>query len=340
MASQPSEQNGDSADTTGGTGVCVVVPCYREKSHIRDVLTGIGAEVDRIYVVDDACPDKTGLYVRENCADPRITVLTNPENTGVGGATLAGYRQALDDGAEIIVKLDGDGQMNPALIPDLIEPLRAHAADYAKGNRFHSLDGVAGMPKSRIFGNFILSFASKLSSGYWNIFDPTNGFTAIHADVARRLPLDRISRRYFFESDMLFHLGLLRAVVADVPMQARYGDETSGIRIPRVVPEFLYKHYVNTCKRIFLTYFLRETNVATAQLLIGKLLLLFGIVFGAINWIDSEITDVTATAGTVVLAALPIIIGSQLLIAFLGYDVRNVPTEPVHISRSERLKAD
>ncbi len=332
MALSPSDHGTDDMQLSQAgkaNVVAAVIPCYREKAHILAVLGGIGTEVDRIYVVDDACPDKTGLYVRENCIDERVTVLTNPDNKGVGGATLTGYRQALDDGASIIVKLDGDGQMNPANIPALIAPIRNGETDYAKGNRFHSLEGVTGMPVSRIFGNFVLSFASKLSSGYWNIFDPTNGFTAIHATAAERLPLEKISEGYFFESDMLFHLGLLRAVVVDVPMHARYGAETSGIRIPKVVPEFVFKHYMNACKRIFFTYLVRETNVATAQLIFGKLLLLFGIVFGAVNWIESETTGVNASAGTVVLAALPIIIGSQLMIAFLAYDTRNVPSDPI-----------
>ena len=185
------------------------------------------------------------------------------------------------------------------------------------------------MPKSRLFGNFLLSFASKLSSGYWNIFDPTNGFTAIHANAAHALPFSEISQGYFFESDMLYHLGLLRAVVRDMPMEAHYGNETSGIRIPKVVPEFIFKHYINTCRRVFITYFLRETNVATLQLILGNFLLFFGIVFGAINWIESETTGINASAGTVVLAALPIIVGSQLMIAFLSYDTRTVPTEPL-----------
>jgi len=321
-------------------GVAVVIPCYRETAHILDVLSAVGPEVHCIYVVDDACPDGTGQFVRENTEDGRITVLFNPENKGVGGATLAGYRQALDDGATIIIKLDGDGQMDPANIPELIAPIQNGQADYSKGNRFHSLEGVTGMPFSRVFGNFVLSFASKLSSGYWSIFDPTNGYTAIHSTAAGRLPLERLSSGYFFESDMLFHLGMLRAVVVDVPMQARYGSETSGIRIPKVVPEFIFKHYANTCRRIFFTYLVREANVATAQLVLGKLLLIFGIIFGAINWIDSEISDVTASAGTVVLAALPIIVGSQLMIAFLNYDTRNVPTVPLQNRRQPKLQPE
>lgn len=309
--------------------IAVIIPCYRERDHILGVLAGIGPEVGRIYVVDDACPDKTGEFVSSECTDPRVTVLVNDRNRGVGGATLAGYRRALEDGALVMVKLDGDGQMSPAYIPDLIAPVERGEADYVKGNRFHSLNDLADMPKSRIFGNFVLSFASKLSSGYWNIFDPTNGFTAIHAEVVRRLPLDKISEGYFFESDMLYHLGLLRAVVRDMPMQARYGNETSGIRIPRIVPEFIFKHCVNTCGRLFINYFVRETNAATLQLVAGNLLLLFGLVFGAVKWIESESTGVNASAGTVILAALPIIVGSQLMLAFLNYDTRNIPSVPL-----------
>jgi len=309
--------------------IAAVIPCYRETDHILDVLAQIGPEVDQIYVIDDACLDGTGKLVKLNCTDKRIEVIVHAANKGVGGATLTGYRRALNEGAQIIVKLDGDGQMDPLMIPRLIQPILDGLSDYAKGNRFHHLDGISGMPTARIIGNFFLSFASKLSSGYWNIFDPTNGFTAIDAGVAQLLPLDRIASSYFFESDILFHLGQLRAVVHDVPMNARYGNELSGIRIPKIIPEFLARHLVNTYRRIFYAYFVRNPGVATLQLVAGKLLLLFGLIFGAINWIDSVFTDVPATAGTVTLAALPIILGTQLLVSFLNFDSRNIPSEPL-----------
>jgi len=189
---------------------------------------------------------------------------------------------------------------------------------------------TGGMPPVRVTGNMLLSFLSKLSSGYWDVFDPTNGFTAIHARVVRALPLDRISEGFFFESDMLFRLGLMRAVVRDIPMQAHYGSETSAISIPRIIPEFLIKHAVNTCKRIWYAYFVREFSFASIQLVLGNLMLLFGVAYGAYWWHDSAATGVPATAGTVVLAALPIILGSQFLIAFIGHDTRSVPRTPVH----------
>ena len=202
--------------------VAVVIPCYRVRAQILGVLGQIGSTAERIYVVDDACPEKTGAFVQDACEDPRVEVIFNPVNAGVGGAVIEGYKVALRDGMEVIVKLDGDGQMDPALIPDLVRPIAAGDADYTKGNRFYNLERIREMPRLRIVGNALLSLMTKLSAGYWDIFDPTNGFTAIHWKVARQLPFEKISRRYFFETDMLFRLNTIRAVVLDVPMDARY----------------------------------------------------------------------------------------------------------------------
>ncbi len=328
-ASRASSSGPAGADPKGPV-IAVVIPCYRETAHILDVVAAIGGEVERIFVVDDACPDHTGNFVRENCTDSRVEVIVHPRNTGVGGATLTGYSHALAADAGIIVKLDGDGQMDPALIPDLVAPIEEGRADYAKGNRFHDPDGLIRMPTARIFGNLVLSFAAKLSSGYWNIFDPTNGFTAIHARVAERLPFDKISKGFFFESDMLFRLGLMRAAAADIPMRARYGDEESTLKIRSVVLEFAAKHWLNAAKRILYSYFLRDFNIASIHLILGKPLFLFGLIFGAVQWRASIASGTPATAGTVILAALPIILGSQMLIAFVDYDTRNLPRQALH----------
>ena len=184
--------------------VAVVIPSYKVTRHILGVIAGIGPEITRIYVVDDKCPDNSGDFVSANCRDPRVTVVRHEQNQGVGGAVMSGYRAAIADGASVIVKVDGDGQMDGALIPAFIAPILAGEADYTKGNRFFNLEQIGSMPPMRLFGNAMLSLLTKLSSGYWDLFDPTNGFTAIHADAARFLPFDKISKRYFFESDMLF----------------------------------------------------------------------------------------------------------------------------------------
>jgi len=310
--------------------LAVVIPCFRVKKHVLPVIAAIGPEVRFIFVVDDACPQGTGKFVEAECLDDRVRVVYHEVNRGVGGATLTGYRHALREGADIIIKLDGDGQMDPALIPKLVRPIVDGEADYTKGNRFYSLEDFQQMPLVRVIGNSILSFLSKFSSGYWTIFDPTNGFTAIHGAVAAKLPLDKIDKRYFFESDMLFRLNILRAVVLDIPMKARYADEVSNLRIAKIIPEFLKKHAINSVKRLFYNYYLRDFNVASIEILLGVCALLFGVMFGARMWYVSIATGIPASSGTVMLAALPTLIGIQLVLAFLSYDVGTIPRYPLN----------
>ena len=232
-------------------------------------------------------------------------------------------------GADIIVKVDGDGQMDPALIPHIARPVLARQADYAKGNRFHSLWNVRRMPRVRLYGNAALSFMTKLSSGYWGIFDPTNGYTAIHAAALERIEFANVSERYFFETDMLINLGNARAVVADVPMEAVYADEVSNLRIRNELWPFLRTHLREVVKRIFYTYFLRDFSPATLQLLIGAIFLLFGTIYGAAEWYRSVSTGEIASTGTVMIAVLPIILGVQLLLNFLAFDMANEPKVPI-----------
>lgn len=310
--------------------VAVVIPCFRERGHILEVIAGIGPEVAKIYVVDDACPDHTGEFVANQCHDPRVRILSHPSNLGVGGATITGYRQALADGMDVVVKIDGDGQMDPALLPHFIQPVLAGEADYCKGNRFYHLESLHAMPWPRLIGNALLTFLTKISSGYWNLFDPTNGYTAIHANLLRELALDKLRQDFFFESDMLFRLNILRAHVVDIPMRAVYQNERSSLRIGRVVLPFIYFHLRNSVKRIFYNYFLRDFSVASAELVTGLGLLLFGAGFGAYQWHTHASNGTFASAGTVLLAVLPLLVGVQLLLSFLGYDIGNVPKRPIH----------
>jgi glycosyltransferase involved in cell wall biosynthesis len=310
--------------------IAVVIPSYKVTRHVLGVIASIGPEVGRIYVVDDKCPDGSGKLVREACQDPRVVVLEHDANQGVGGAVISGYRAAIADGAKVIVKLDGDGQMDASLIPSFVAPILAGEADYAKGNRFFNLEQIRAMPPVRLFGNAMLSLMTKLSSGYWDLFDPTNGYTAIHADAARYLPFDKISRRYFFETDMLFRLNTLGAVVVDVPMDAVYGDEVSNLKVSRVVTEFAAKHVRNFLKRLFYNYYLRNMSLASIQLPGGIALILFGIVYGGVHWLRSAQSDIATPAGTVMVAALPLIMGVQMVMAFLAYDIASVPRRPLH----------
>lgn len=309
--------------------VAVVLPCYKVREHILDVISRIGSEVAHIYVVDDCCPDQSGAFVEKNCTDPRVRLVFNQVNLGVGGAVMAGYREAIKEGADIIVKIDGDGQMDPALLPKIIFPILKGKADYAKGNRFYDLAHIKRMPTVRLIGNAGLSLISKLSTGYWQTFDPTNGYTAIDARVADHLPFDRISQRYFFETDMLFRLNTLRAVVADVPMDACYGDEVSNLKIKAIIGEFFSKNMRNFFKRIFYNYFLRDMSLASLELLAGTALLSFGLVFGAAHWYSGSLSGQATPTGTIMIASLSLLSGLQFMLAFFSYDIAATPTQPV-----------
>ena len=309
--------------------IAVAIPSYKVQNHVLDVIARMPPQVRRIYVIDDKCPNGSGELVRQQCSDPRVRVIFHEENQGVGGAVRTGYQAALDEGMDIVVKVDGDGQMDPALIPRFTRAIERGQADYTKGNRFHRPESLQGMPPVRLFGNAVLSFMAKLSTGYWTNMDPTNGYTAIHAHVLRQLPLHKLEQRYFFETDMLYRLNTVRAVVHDVPMDAVYADEESSLKVSKVLPEFLLKHINRFFKRYVYLYLLRDFNIGSLYSLLGVALCLLGLLFGGWHWLRSLSSGAPATSGTVMLAALPLIIGIQFLIAFLHHDVEHVPDEPL-----------
>ncbi len=309
--------------------IAVIIPCYKVSRHIMDVLSEIGNEVSLIYVIDDACPEGTGKLVQEHASDPRIKVLFHEKNRGVGGALKTGYKKALEEGADIFIKLDGDGQMLPHYIHKLISPIVKGEADYTKGNRFFDIEKLLVMPKIRLIGNSLLSLINKIVNGYWNIIDPTNGFTAIHSEALKLIPIDKLDNRYFFESDMLFRLSIIRAVVHDVPIPAIYGKEKSNLRIGKTIFEFPLKYLNRVVKRLFYNYFLREFNAGTIQLTIGAIAVLAGLIHGIYNWIESSKAMVVTPTGTVMISTLLVILGFQLLLGALNFDVQNVPKDPI-----------
>ena len=318
--------------------VAVVVPCYRVERHIAGVVEGIPSFVSLIVVVDDACPNGSGAVV-ENSPDPRVVVIRHARNQGVGGAMLSGYRECLDRGADIIVKMDGDGQMDPACLPNLIAPLICAEADYTKGNRWHDVASLAKMPRIRRIGNLGLSFLAKLASGQWNVFDPCNGYTAIHARALRQLTLERIARDYFFEISVLVELGIAGAVVRDIPMAAIYGDETSSLRVGRILRSFPKRLASSFLRRVWGRHFIREFGAVGLFLVSGSFLTLSGSLVGIWAWADSLLSGVPATSGTVMLSALPFMTGFQLLLQALVMDISSQPQnrrlEPVQSSPLE-----
>ena len=309
--------------------IAAVVPSYRVIAHIKSVISKMPDYIDVIYIVDDKCDQNSGKFVEDNITDPRVKVIFHKENQGVGGAVITGYRQAIEDNMDIVVKIDGDDQMDPTLARKFITPIVNGEADYTKGNRFFNFSDASSMPKVRLFGNIALSFLTKLSSGYWKTFDPTNGYTAISTAVLKRLALDKIQKRYFFESDILSHLNLVQAKVMDIPMIAVYGDEISNLKINKIFFPFLKGNLKNFSKRIFYKYFLQDFNVASLELIFGISLSLFGTIFGLYHWFVNTGLNVQTPTGTIVVALLPILVGIYLLLSFLSYDVNNIPSEAI-----------
>jgi glycosyltransferase involved in cell wall biosynthesis len=314
------------SDADNRPTIAVVIPCYRVKSRISDVLAGLPDRIDRIYMIDDGCPQQSGAHVARQNKDPRLKIIYHEKNRGVGAAVVSGYRESIDDGCDIVVKIDGDGQMDITRLPHLLAPILSGRADYTKGNRFFQLGDLKGMPWLRIMGNSSLSLITKISSGYWNIMDPTNGYTAIHRTALSLLPLEKLDKRYFFESDMLFRLNTVRAVVQDIPMPSRYADNQSGLNLFSVLLDFPGRHLSRIFKRIFYTYLLRDFSATTVLLLCGGLLLPAGMLFGGYHWHRSIMTGIPATSGTVMIAALLLLTGLHLLIGALNLDIANSPS--------------
>ena len=318
--------------------IAAVIPCYRTRDHILRVLAEIPAVITSIFVVDDACPEQTGSWVTAHCADPRVTVIVNPQNRGVGGATIAGMAAALAAGADIIVKIDGDGQMRLDYVEDLIAPLLSGLADSTKANRFYDLEALEMMPLQRRLGNFGLSLAAKFASGNWHISDPTNGFFAIHATALRRLSLKALAPRYFFEISLLIQLNIVGAVVRDTPVPAKYGSESSNLSPLRCLVEFPGRLAAGLLRRIYWRYFVFDVNAVSLFLLLGTIFTAAGGVFGSRRFIIGVSTNTVQTAGTVALSFLPIILGFQMLLQALLLDIVDRPALP--LQKIARRRAD
>jgi dolichol-phosphate mannosyltransferase len=312
------------------SSLAVVIPAYRVEQEIEKVVRSIPASIQHIIVVDDASPDRTGEILASLAGnEPRLVIVRHDANQGVGGAMLSGFRKALELGAKIVIKIDGDGQMDPAYIQDLITPLILGKADYCKGNRFRDFIALRQMPIIRRVGNMVLGFLAKVATGYWNIFDPTNGFFAIRAEVLTQLPLERIARNYYFETSMLSELYLIGAYVQDVSMPARYGDQPSSLVIHRVLFEFPFRLLITFFRRIVLKYFLYDFSMASIYLLGGVPLFLFGLIFGIIKWIKYASAMIPAPTGTVVLPMLCVILGIQFILSAIQIDLQSLPRIPL-----------
>lgn len=320
--------------------IAVVIPAYNEAHHIGQVLADLPSFLRTIIVVDDCSRDDTAAIV-ENLAkaDSRIVLVRHDKNQGVGGAMISGFRCALQQNAQIVVKLDGDGQMAASDLSALLRPLVAGTADYAKGNRFRDFHALSQMPVLRRAGNMGLSFLTKAAVGYWNCFDPCNGFIAIRSEVLAAVPLVKIHKSYFFETSMLAQLYLLGAVLCDVPMPARYGNEVSHLSITRVLLEFPPKLGWALARRLILKNFLYDFSMCSLYLVSGLLLSTMGVLYGGINWVYYASIGQGAPTGTVVIPSMLIVVGIQILLAAIAEDLRSTPTVPLCVPLSPAPQA-
>ena len=313
--------------------VVIIIPAYRVERDIKNVLHSLPDYIKHILVVDDASPDSTADVITALYnSDMRLSLIRHSHNQGVGGAMISGFKKALELGAQIVIKIDGDGQMDSAYIPALITPLIQGKADYTKGNRFRDFSSLQNMPFIRRIGNLGLSFLTKAATGYWNIFDPTNGFFAIRAEILAQLPLEKIDERYFFETSMLANLYLLNAFVLDVPIPAKYGNEKSHLSIYRTLFEFPYKLLITFLRRVLLKYYIYDFSILSLYLLTGFPLLLFGLIFGITKWIQYAQLGIAAPTGTVMLPTLCLILGIQIMLSGIEIDMKNTPKQPLSSS--------
>ena len=308
----------------------VVIPAYRVDEHIEDVITELPEYIRHIIVVNDASPDDTRQRIEKVIQrDKRVVLVNHKQNTGVGGAMISGFKKAMELGAQIVIKMDGDGQMSPTYLPDLLTPLILGQADYTKGNRFRDLPSLQKMPFIRRLGNVGLSFFSKAATGYWNCFDPTNGFIAIRIETLSQLPLQQIDKSYFFEISMLAQLYLLGAYIHEIPMPSRYAGEQSSLSIGKVLIEFPPKLVWIFIRRLLIKYFIIDFSIISIYIMTSIPLLLFGLIFGISKWIKYSRLGIPTPTGTVMLPVLSLMLGMQILLSAIGIDLQSVPTKPL-----------
>ncbi len=265
-----------------GKVVAVIVPAYDEEKLIGNVLDTVPSFIDHIVVVDDASGDGTGEIVKARREeDHRIIYLRHTRNEGVGGAIATGYRWARDNGISISVVMAGDAQMDPGDLPKLLDPVVDGEVDYSKGNRLFTGKAWRVIPKTRYLGNAVLSFLTKIASGYWHVADSQSGYGAVSLEVLKTIDLDSIYKRYGMPNDFLVRLNVYQFRVRDVPVHPIYGiGERSGIKIYRVVftlSLLLLKLFLWRLKE---KYVIRDFHPLVLFYLLGFILTPIGVIFG------------------------------------------------------------
>lgn len=299
------------------------MPAYNEAAHVGGVVTTMPDFVDHIVVVDDGSADDTSAAALAP-ADPRVVLIRHDPNQGLGASLIDAHLKALELGGDIMVVMAGDGQMDPDHLPALLAPILDEGYDFTKGNRFFGAGSWEGMPGYRIFGNVVLTFMTKVATGYWDMFDPQNGYTAITRRASERIDWSRVARDYSFENDVLGYLGLQRARIRDVDIPAVYGAEVSDISLPKVIPDLLRTLRRSFWRRFWLQYVVRSFSPVALFLFSSVVLLAWALLFGA--WVVAQrLGGISPTTATVMIVVLPLMMGFELLLAGFVLDIMNTP---------------
>jgi glycosyltransferase involved in cell wall biosynthesis len=290
---------------------------------IATVISTMPDYVDHIVIVDDCSPDGTSDVVR-SIHDDRVTLIRHEVNQGVGGAIITGHRKALEMGADINVIMAGDAQMDPQYLPDLLDPIVEQGYEFTKANRFYSRTGYSTMPFMRAAGSIALSFATKVASGYWNLFDPQNGYTALKRSALNRLPLDRVARSYAFENDLLIWLNIVNARAKDVSVPALYGEEVSTMNLRKVTWTIGSLLVTGFWRRMLRKHVLQSFSAVALLFFTGLALVTFGALVGV--WVLYEtLGPPVATTGSVLLSVGPLLTGIHMLVNALMLDIQSTP---------------
>ncbi|MBT8224867.1 MAG: glycosyltransferase family 2 protein [Dactylosporangium sp.] len=303
--------------------IAAVVPAFNEAKLIGQTIGTMPDFVDFIVVVNDRSTDETSELARAT-GDQRVVVIDHERNTGVGGSIIDGHVKALELGADIDVVMAGDAQMDPAHLPALLDPICDHGYEFAKANRFFSRTSYAGMPMIRMLGSIGLSFATKVATGYWNLFDPQNGYTAVRRTALERIDLNRVARGYEFENDLLVWLNIANARAKDVPVPARYGNESSTMRIGRVILPIGGLLIRGFWRRMILKHVLPSFSAVALLFFSGLALIGFGATVGV--WVVAEtLGPPVASTASVLMSVGPLLTGIHMLISAMTLDIQSTP---------------
>ena len=305
-----------------GKRVAVVVPAHDEERLVADTLRGIPELVDRIYVVDDASDDGTAEAASAT-GDPRVEVIRHEQNLGVGAAIVAGYRRALEEEVDVTCVMAADNQMDPSELAGLVEPVARGEVEYAKANRLFSGEAWTVIPRTRFFGNAVLSLLTKIASGYWHVADSQSGYTAISRRMLDMLDLERVYTRYGFPNDLLVHLNVWNARVRDFPSRPVYGvGERSGIRYHQVVPRISWLLVKGFFWRLREKYVIRDFHPLVFFYFLGFLMTTVGLALGIAETV-LRFSGHNITPATIVLVALLLISGSQFTLFAMWFDMES-----------------